>query len=75
MARKKRMKQAQTTGPKKIKGAAEGPGRKATFGHGMGGMFGSVTPKKPGFDKPSPTRAATRQQRAARMARLSNKLI
>ncbi len=75
MARKKRMKQAQTTGPKKIKGAAEGPGMKATFGHGMGGMFGSVTPKKPEFDKPAPTRAVQNRQRSARMARLSNKLI
>ena len=75
MAGKKRMKQVQSTGPKKIKGAAEGPGRKAAFGHGMGGMFGSVTPKKPEFDKPSPTRGVQKQQRAARMARLSNKLI
>lgn len=75
MARKKRMKQAYTAGPKKIKGAAEGPGRKATFGHGMGGMFGSVTPKKPEFDKPSPTRSAQSAQRRERMKRLSGKLI
>ncbi len=75
MAKKKRMKQAFSTGPKKVKGAAEGPGKKASFGHAMGGMFGSVTPKKPEFDKPSPTRSVQKQQRAARMARLSHKLI
>lgn len=75
MGRKKRTKQAFTTGPKKIKGSAEASGKKAAFGHGMGGMFGSVTPKKPEFDKPSPTRTVQKQQRSARMARLSNKLI
>lgn len=74
MARKK-SKPRYASAPKKVRGAATGPGRKATFGHGMGGMFGSVTPKKPEFDKPAPTRAAQSAQRRERMKRLSNKLI
>ncbi len=72
---KKAKKPPFATAPKKAKGAAKDLGKKATFGHAMGGMFGSVTPKKPEFDKPAPTRTVQKQQRAARMARLSNKLI
>lgn len=73
--RKKKNKQVLTTPPKKIKGSANPSGKKASFGHGFGGAFGSVTPKKPEFDKPAPTRAVQKQQRSARMARLSGKLI
>lgn len=62
----KRQKQSNTTAPKK--------GREASFGHGMGGVYG-FTPKKPGADMAPPTRAKMRKQRAARMARLSGKLI
>lgn len=68
------MKQAYSSGPKKVKGSADPSGTKAAFGHAMGGMFG-YTPKKPGADLAPPTRAKSRQQRSARMARLSNKLI
>ena len=73
MARKK--KSPYSTAPKKAKGAAKDLGKKATFGHSMGGAFASVTPKKPEFDKPAPTCATQNRQRSARMARLSNKLI
>ncbi len=72
---KKAKKPPFATAPKKSKGAAKELGKKATFGHAMGGAFGSVTPKKPEFDKPAPTRAVQNRQRSARMARLSGKLI
>lgn len=69
------MKQAFTSPPKDMKGSAKGPGKKKTFGHAMGGMFGAVTPKKPEFDTPAPTRAAARSTKDARMKRLSKQLI
>ncbi len=65
------MKQAFTSAPKDVKGAARPSGKKKSFGHGMGGLFG-VTAKKTEADTKPPTRAQTR---SARMARLSGKQI
>jgi hypothetical protein len=62
---KKRMKQAETTAPKK------GAGKKITAGHGMGGLFGAG-PKKLEPDNPPPTRS---KEHGARMKRISNKFI
>ena len=61
--KKSKKKQAFTTAPKE--------GKKKSFGHGMGGLFG-VTAKKPEADMKPPTRSQTR---SARNARLSGKLI
>ena len=65
--RKKRMKQSHTTAGKGVK--------KVSKGHGMGGLFSSVTPKKPEFDKPPRTRSADRAQKADRMKRLDKRFI
>ena len=59
---KKRRKPADTTAPKK--------GKSKSFGHGMGGLFG-VTAKKSEPDNKPPTRKG----HAARVARLSGKLL
>lgn len=60
-----------TSPPMDIKGAAKGPGKKKSVGHGMGGLFG-VSSKKTEPDNAPQKRS---QQRAARIARLSNKTI
>lgn len=72
---KRRKKEAFASGPKKVKGAAEGPGKKATAAPKMGGLFGSVTPKKPEFDKPAPSKATQAASRSARMKRLDKQFI
>jgi len=65
------MKQAFTAPPKNVKGASAASGKKKSFGHGMGGLFG-VSAKKTEPDNKPPSRAQTR---SARMARLSGKQI
>lgn len=71
--KKPRKKQAFTSGPKDISGAAAPNGKRAsTNGHRMGGMFGKVTAKKPEVDNRPRTRA---QERQLLRARLGNKLI
>ena len=54
-------------------GAAPKNGKKKKLGANMGGLFDSITPKKPEKDqKPAASRA---QVRGARVARLAGKLI
>lgn len=62
-----RMKQAFTTEPKAGKKAI---GKTQSVGHGMGGMFGNVTPKKPEPDTKPPTRAMTRPKKGSAKSRL-----
>ena len=64
--KKKRGKQAFTAGPKDMKGAARGAGKKKTSGHKIGNLFG-VTPKKPEPDDPPRTRAALSQAKRSRL--------
>lgn len=73
MPKKKRMKQATTTGPMSVKGGGKA-GRKASFGHNMGDVF-LAGPKKPEPDAKPRTRAAEGRSRQARMQRLDGKLI
>jgi hypothetical protein len=67
--KKGRKKQAFTAGPKDMKGAARGPGKKKTSGHKMGNLFG-VTPKKPEPDDPPRTRAGLSQAKKGRLEKI-----
>lgn len=69
--KKKKRTQVFTTGPKSVKGAATGPGKKKSAGHAMGGLFGQQPKKTEPDNKP---RTMTKD-RAARVKRLENKFI
>lgn len=63
----KRMAQAFTTAPK---AGGKSIGKRQSAGHGMGGMFGNVTPKKPEPDTKPPTRAQLRPKKGSAKSRL-----
>ncbi len=69
------MKQATTSGPAKVKGGGGKRDKKVTAGHGMAGLFTSVTPKKPEPDNSTRTRAGEARSKQARMKRLDGRLI
>jgi hypothetical protein len=55
--------------PQAIKGAAVKKNKKKGMGSNMGGLFGSVTAKKPELDN------KVRKQHAMRTARLTGKIL
>ena len=65
------MKQAFTSPPKDMKGAAAPSGKKKTAGHKMGGLFGAFSKKT----EPDNTPRNREKERSTLRQRLSNKFI